>query len=336
MFAAKAFEPLQVLTMPEQDLQIVRHASRTLAELARVCLPVSIDPDPDPDAPDGVSAVTGSASESQPSHARTKGGSSRSLMPRLSGTNSGRSLSGLLSSSPVASGAEPMLEATGSWTSGLGSAAGSWASGSWAFGWPSIGGEQHTGVASFERPLSHANLQSLCRGPASAVAEAMLPRIIRADSGVQGVEWLDVLAVRNDDWLVQRHAALAYSRIAMAAHGWLAINAADDTVPALLHLAIAEDPLTRKHAKSALAALSKHKAVHAAIVNDRRLKTILTHPRNLAASAASGDPLTETRLASLILRHLTNTVDGRRRLMDGADATSNPVRRISLSLIMHW
>jgi hypothetical protein len=41
MFAARAFEPLQVLTMPDQDRLVARHAARTLAELARVTMPVS-------------------------------------------------------------------------------------------------------------------------------------------------------------------------------------------------------------------------------------------------------------------------------------------------------
>eukprot|EP01050_Picozoa_sp_SAG11_P006914 SAG11_NODE_558_length_8540_cov_3.877147_9_plen_94_part_00 len=73
----------------------------------------------------------------------------------------------------------------------------SWASA--GFGWltaePSNPGQ----------PLSHTHLDSLCRGP--NLNEAMLPRIIRAGSGVAGVEWLAELA-SHEDWLVKRNAAL--------------------------------------------------------------------------------------------------------------------------------
>ena len=147
------------------------------------------------------------------------------------------------------------------------------------------------------------------------------------------MEWLSVLA-EHSDWLVSRYAALTYSRIALAAHGWLAANAPEDTISALLQLANMEDPPTREHAKSALAALSKHKPVHAALVNDRRLKSILTRPRSVAAAAAGAveDRLTETRYESLILRHLTNTEDGRRQLMNSPnrDTLSAVLRHILL------
>ena len=71
------------------------------------------------------------------------------------------------------------MEAAGGSSSGLGSASGlsGWASG---LGWSSMTGAEPA-VASFERPLSHNNLQSLCPGPVGGANSEHLPRIVRAE-----------------------------------------------------------------------------------------------------------------------------------------------------------
>ena len=230
ILSARALQPLLVLTL-HQDVEVVRHTARTLAELASVrttheehhgSTPSTREyaDDEQDDTPTSASVISvGSASTASHS-AYSYHGTPSALSPHRT-----------------------------------------------------------------YRSLSNSMIRTQSSGK-------MQPQIILE---CDGVEWLCFLS-SHEDWVVKGSAALIFERISAAAHAWLAHRAAG-VVPAVMSLAEEANPVTRQHAKYALAALSKYEVFQSRIITQGEMRAVIR--------GRPEDGVPEKRLTSVILRHLS-------------------------------
>ena len=257
ILAARALQPLLVLTL-HQDVEVVRHTARILAELATICV-----------SPDNGSSRPESSPKGEAEGAESTG--SRAVLTPFSDYRTGGT------------------------------------------------GSSNSNSSTFS---PHRSSRSLSSTMTRSSETAMQPQIILE---CDGVEWLCILS-SHEDWVVKSCAALIFQRISAAAHAWLA-NRAAGIIPAVISLAEEENPTTRHHAKFALAALSKYEVFQSRIIMQGDLRYLMVGRDEMSIG--------ETRLTSVILRHLSASDSCRRALLhqdeSGFSALDEVLRLVQLN-----